>query len=96
MASRCLLECAARDTLHDDVEHALDITVIIDIDQMRVAEIRHGFGISFKSFAPEIRLNHGRRQNFDGNLALQRCLHSAVESARAVRGDQLSDLVAGQ
>ena len=78
----------ARHKLHDDVEHAVHFTEVVDADQVWVVEPCHAFGFGFEDRAEARILAELLGQDFDGDGAVERFLHGAIDRAHATRGDE--------
>ena len=66
-----IVKGAASHKFHDEEEHAIDFSKIMDPNQSGVIQARHGLSLSFKAFR-EIEFVFGKwRQQLDGDVTIQ-------------------------
>jgi hypothetical protein len=75
------------------VRHAVRLTKIVDADEVRVVEARHGFGFGFEGRAENRVVAELAREDFDRYRAIERDLPSKVDGAHAALGDKLLELI---
>lgn len=74
--------------LHDDVEHAVDLTEVVNADEVGMVEAGHGFGLGLEARAKSGVLAELIRQDFDRNGAVERFLDGSIDGAHSAGGNQ--------
>ena len=88
-----MVERLTLNQLHDDVEHPISITKIIDGNQVGVVEAGHRFGLGFKARS-ELRVRSKLTgKDFDRDRTVEGNLPGGVDSTHPSLRDERSDLV---
>ena len=82
-----------RHELHDDEEHAVHFAEVVDADEVRVVEPCHAFRFGFEARAEHRVLAELARQDLDGDRAIERFLHGAIDGTHAAGGDEAFDVI---
>ena len=74
--------------LHDNIEQAIDLSKIINADEVGVIQLRHAFGFRFKGCPKLSIFAKMSREYFDCDGAIQRALARHVDSPHATLGNK--------
>ena len=80
--------------LRYNIQHALDVSEIEDIDQIRVIEPSHCFSLGLKRMAQSAVVPNLWGQDLDCDSPVQRQLFSLIKCPSDTGGDQFGHLVA--
>ena len=79
----------SRDILHDHEEHPVDLSGIVDTDQVRVGEVCHRFRFGLEGVAEREVAAEFTGKNFDRDIPIQSWLTSLVDGTRSALGNQV-------
>jgi hypothetical protein len=88
------LQVVAVDETHRDVQHAVGLARLVDRDHVRVVERGCELGLAQEPLPEPLVLGELRRQELEGDIALQARVMGAVDDAHATASDERLDPVA--
>ena len=82
--------------LHNDEEHPICVTKVVDSDEIRMIEPCHGFGFGLET-GPELGVGAELAgQDLDGDCPVEGDLTGGIDCAHATLRDETGDLVCGE
>src|SRR5437667_11130235 len=84
---------SAVDEFHRDKIEAILLADLIDVSNMRVAKRRRGFSFANEPLHSIAIRGNVRRQNLQGNFAIEYCVLGQIDSADPTRADFRSAFV---
>ena len=79
--------------LHDDEEHPVNVTEVVDGDEVRVIEACHGLGLCFKGGAETGVFTELAGKDFNRDRAIEGFLAGLVDCSHATLGDECFQLI---
>ena len=91
-----VVEGFAVNELHDDIEHSVDVTEVVDADEVGVIEAGHRFGLGLEAGTELFVGAEFAREDFDGDGAIEGASSGLVDGTHAAGRDEALDLVGGK
>ncbi len=91
--AQALTECFAGNVLHDEEIDSVLVIEVVDRSNVWMVELGQGQGFLAESFARRVKAQLAGREHFQGNIAVEALIPSAIDHAHSPGADLFDDLV---